>query len=220
MNTGTFSDLKMAKYLFGRGGHERPYRPEVDHPLDVPSFTIKHTHTVTHVIQRVRQATAGRIVVLTFHGVPDEEHPPVSVEPVLFQRMMQYLKQNAYTCIAMRDLEAYVEPTKAGELTPTMRNVKLEPVEPAPEPFPMSLNEIVEFKVWGAHTYRKGNIIELDIIHDIDIRAIKPHIELSAGATVSPASRESVDLTGSMTYIVTASDGRVAKYKVRIRSKR
>ena len=134
VNTGTFSDLKMAKYLFGRGGHERPYRPEVDHPLDVPSFTIKHTHTVTHVIQRVRQATAGRIVVLTFHGVPDEEHPPVSVEPVLFQRMMQYLTQNAYTCIAMRDLEAYVEPT-SGELTPTMRNVKLEPVEPAPRAF-------------------------------------------------------------------------------------
>ena len=33
-------DLAKRGYTFGRGGHERPYRPTVDSPFDVPSFTI------------------------------------------------------------------------------------------------------------------------------------------------------------------------------------
>lgn len=219
VNTKTFPDLTKHGYLFGRGGHERPYRPEVDHPLDVPSFTIKDRHTVTHVIDRVRQATAGRIVVLTFHGVPDEEHPPVSVEPSLFRQMMQYLKQNGYTCISMRDLANYVDPIKAAKVPPTERNVKLEPTEPASESKPMALSEIVEFNVWGVHTFRKGETIDLVNINGVDITTIRPTIAVSGGATVSPASREPVDLTTPKTYVVTASDGETTKYTVSIRPK-
>ena len=219
VNTQAFADLGKHGYLFGRGGHERPYRPGVDHPLDVPSFTIKDNHTVTHVIQRVRQASAGRIVVLTFHGVPDEEHPPVSVEPKLFRPMMQYLKQNGYTCIAMRDLAKYMDPVKAAQLAPTARNVKLEPTAPVSEPSPMALSEIVEFEVWGVHTFRKGASIELDVIHNVDIKTMKPTIHVSPGASVTPASGEPVDLTMPKTYVVTASDGTTAKYTVSIRAK-
>jgi peptidoglycan/xylan/chitin deacetylase (PgdA/CDA1 family) len=219
VNTKTFPDLTKNGYLFGRGGHERPYRPEADHPLDIPSFTVKDHHTVTHVIQRVRQATAGRVVVLTFHGVPDEEHPPVSVEPALFRRMMQYLKRNGYKCISMRDLAKYVDPVKAAKLSPTQRNVKLEPTEPASEPAPMALSEMVEFKVWGVHTFRKGETIELVNINKVDITAIKPTIVVSPGATVAPASRQPVDLTTPKTYVVTASDGTTTKYTVSIRPK-
>jgi hypothetical protein len=219
VNTKTFPDLTRHGYLFGRGGHERPYRPAEDHPFDIPSFTIKDRHTVTHVIDRVRQATAGRIVVLTFHGVPDEEHPPVSVEPSLFRQMMQYLKQNGYTCISMRDLANYVDPVKAAKLPPTERNVKLEPTEPASESKPMALSEIVEFNVWGVHTFRKGGTIDLVNINDVDITTIRPTITVSGGATVSPASREPVDLTTPKTYVVTASDGTNTKYTVSIRPK-
>ena len=219
VNTKTFPDLAKHGYLFGRGGHERPYRRAVDHPLDVPSFTITKRHTVTHVVQRVRQATPGRIVVRTFHGVPDEEHPPVSVQPKLFRQMMQYLKQNGYTCIAMRDLAQYVDPVKAAKLPPTQRNVKLEPTELASEPAPMALKEIVEFNVWGVHTYRKGESIELININNVDITTIKPNIVVSPGATVMPASREPVDLTTPKTYVVTASDGATQKYTVSIKSK-
>ena len=84
---------------------------------------------------------------------------------------------------------------------------------------PMPLSEIVEFEVWGVHTFRKGKSIELDVIHNVDIKTIKPTIEVSPGATVTPASREPVDLTIQKTYVVTASDGRTAKYTVSIRSK-
>ena len=33
-------ELAAHGYTFGRGGHERPYRPTVDNPFDVPSFSI------------------------------------------------------------------------------------------------------------------------------------------------------------------------------------
>ena len=157
--------------------------------------------------------------MLTFHGVPDEEHPPVSVEPSLFRQMMQYLKQNGYTCISMRDLANYVDPIKAAKLPPTERNVKLEPTEPASESKPMALSEIVEFNVWGVHTFRKGETIDLVNINDVDITTIRPTITVSGGATVSPASREPVDLTTPQTYVVTAADGTTKEYTVSIRSK-
>jgi len=219
VNAQAFPDLTRNGYLFGRGGHERPYRPEVDHPLDVPSFTIRDSTTVTVVIQRGRQATAGRVVVLTFHGVPDEEHQAVSVEPPLFRSMMQYLKQNGYTCIAMRDLATYVDPVKAAKLPPTRKHVKLESAGPASEPMPMALSEIVAFNVWGVHTFRKDEKIKLTNINDVDITTIKPKIDVSPGATVTPASREPVDLTTPKNYVVTASDGTTTTYTVSIRPK-
>ena len=219
VNTETFPDLTKHGYLFGRGGHERPYRPAVDHPFDIPSFTITSRHTVTHVVQRVRQATKGRIVVLTFHGVPDKEHPSVSVEPQLFRRMVQYLKQNGYTCISMRDLTHYVDPVKAAKLPPTKRNVKLEPAAPATEPAPMPLNDIVEFSVWGTNASYKGETIELLNVNGVDITALKPNIIVSPGAAVAPASRTPVDLTTPQIYVVTAFDGTTKEYAVSINSK-
>lgn len=219
VNTKTFPDLIKHGYLFGRGGHERPYRPGVDNPFDIPSFTITRRHTVTHVVQRIRQATKGRIVVLTFHGVPDKEHPPVSVEPKAFRRMMQYLKQNKYTCISVRDLARYVDPVKAAKLPPTKRNVKLKPTEPVAEIAPMPLNDIVRFDVWGTNASRNGETIELINIKGVDITKVKPSITVSPGATVAPASRTPVDLTTPKTFVVTASDGTTKKYTVSIRPK-
>lgn len=219
VNTKTFPDLAKHGYLFGRGGHERPYRPTADHPMDIPSFTIADRHTVTHFVQYARQATKGRIVVMTFHGVPDEEHPRVSVEPKVFRRMMQYLKQNGYTCIAMRDLARYVDPAKAAQLPPTERNVKLAAAQPADEPSPMALSEIVQFSVWGVHMSRKGEKIDLVNINDVDITTVTPTITISDGATIVPASRTPVDLTTPKTYVVTAADVTTREYTVRIRPK-
>jgi len=106
-------------YGFARGGHERPYRPTADNPLDVPSFSISDSD-----IQRdkdifykaVKQAIAGQAVVLTFHGVPDGEHPAVGTNPVIFEEYAKYLKDNQYTVIAMRDLATYVDAAKAAQL--------------------------------------------------------------------------------------------------------
>ena len=117
--------LSKRGYTFGRGGHERPYRPTIDNPFDVPSFTIKDGVTMEMFVKQARQACQGRVVVYCFHGVPDMEHKGVSLDPEVFKVMMQYLKDNNYKCIAMRDLAEYIDPAKAAKLPPP-KEVKAE----------------------------------------------------------------------------------------------
>ncbi len=95
-------DLARLGYTFGRGGHERAYRPTVDNPFDAPSFTIRNGLPVEAFVKQARQACQGRVVVFCFHGVPDMEHPGVSLDPDVFKVQMQYLKDNHYKVIAMR----------------------------------------------------------------------------------------------------------------------
>ena len=118
-------DLAKHGYTFGRGGHERPYRPTVDNPFDVPSFTITDSQPIEEFVKKAQQACQGRVVVYCFHGVPDMEHGAVGVEPATFKVMMQYLKDNNYKCIAMRDLAEYIDPAKAAKLSPP-KEVKAE----------------------------------------------------------------------------------------------
>ena len=115
-NPKAHADLATHRYLFGRGGHFRPYDPTIDHPLDIPSVSVK---TMKTFVRHVAGATDGRIVVFTFHGVPDGEHPFCTVEPETFKEMMQYLKDHDYKVIALRDLATYVDPEKAAKLPPT-----------------------------------------------------------------------------------------------------
>ena len=118
-------DLGKHGYTFGRGGHERPYRPTVDSPFDVPSFTITESQPIEAFVKEAQQACQGRVVVYCFHGVPDMEHGAVGVEPETFKVMMQYLKDNNYKCIAMRDLAEFIDPAKAAKLPPP-KEVKAE----------------------------------------------------------------------------------------------
>ncbi len=118
-------DLAKRGYTFGRGGHERPYRPTVDSPFDVPSFTITDKQPIEEFVKKAQQACQGRVVVYCFHGVPDMEHAAVGVEPATFKVMIQYLKDNNYKCIAMRDLAEYIDPAKAAKLSPP-KEVKAE----------------------------------------------------------------------------------------------
>ena len=119
-------DLAKNGYTFGRGGHERPYRPTLDNPFDVPSFTITESQPIEEFVKKAQQACQGRVVVYCFHGVPDMEHGSVGVEPATFKVMMQYLKANNYKCIAMRDLAEYMDPAKAAKLPPPANEVKAE----------------------------------------------------------------------------------------------
>ena len=105
-------------YLFARGGGERPYLPTRDCPFDAPSFTIHDAslRKPDSFTQAARQAAGGNIVIFTFHGVPDVEHPAVGVEPELFADLMQFLKEHRFTCVAMRDLAEYVDTAEAAQL--------------------------------------------------------------------------------------------------------
>ena len=107
VNWNFLDALYKEEYFFGRGGHERAYKPTVDSPFDVPSFTI-HDGTTNTFYSALSQATAGQIVVYCFHGVPDLEHPPVSLQPATFTNMVNYLKSNNYNVLSMRNLGRYI----------------------------------------------------------------------------------------------------------------
>lgn len=98
-------------YEWGRGV---AYEPGIDHPLLIPSAgDARPDWTLDDFKRAVSQAKKGRIAVLQFHGVPDLDHPWVHTDPKRFDEWMQYLKNDGFKVIALRDLANYVDPTKA-----------------------------------------------------------------------------------------------------------
>ena len=208
-------------YTFGRGGHERPYRPTVDNPFDVPSFSVHDGVSVENFIKQAQQACNGRIVCFCFHGVPDMEHPPVSLKPSTFNAMMQYLKDNNYKCVAMRDLTKYIDPVKAAKLPRTANEVKDAPPflslkDDKPFVAPPE-NNIKEFSISGLPPVNASQTgIILTVAHDTDVTALAPNIKVSDGATVNPASGVSRDFTQAQEYVVTGRDGSKKSYAVSV----
>ncbi|MBI3849168.1 MAG: polysaccharide deacetylase family protein [Verrucomicrobia bacterium] len=98
-------------YAWGRGF---AYEPGLDHPLLIPSAgDARPDWTLDDFKRGVDQARAGRIAVMQFHGVPDNEHPWVNSRPERFEEYMRYLKTNDFKVIALRDLARYVDPDRA-----------------------------------------------------------------------------------------------------------
>lgn len=120
VNPAMFEVLLDRGYLLGRSGgrDDRPYRPTRENPFETPSFTIMANTPLETFTNAAARATRGRISIFTFHGVPDIEHAAVGVDPARFAEMMDYLKDNRYTVIAMRDIARYVDVRKATKLLP------------------------------------------------------------------------------------------------------
>jgi len=95
-------------YEHGRGF---AYEPGLDHPLLIPSAgDARPDWELEDFVRSVEQARRGRIAVLQFHGVPDLAHPWVHTSTEKFNFYMNYLANNDYHVIAMRDLAKYVDP--------------------------------------------------------------------------------------------------------------
>ena len=103
--------LTQRGYLFARAGEDRTYHPSLDHPLLVPSFSTTGPDK-KRVLDALMRARNGEIVVLTVHGVPDYAHPHVTTPPELFEAYLDYLRDNRYTVIAMRDLVQFIDSGK------------------------------------------------------------------------------------------------------------
>jgi peptidoglycan-N-acetylglucosamine deacetylase len=85
------------------------YDPEVNDPLLVPTTGLAMPEWTLDDFRRVvDRAEKGMVAVLQFHGVPDGRHPFCSTPPERFREFMQYLADNGFTVIAMRDLARYV----------------------------------------------------------------------------------------------------------------
>jgi peptidoglycan/xylan/chitin deacetylase (PgdA/CDA1 family) len=87
------------------------YEPGLDHPLLIPSAgDARPDWKLADFHRAAKQAEFGRIAVLQFHGVPDLAHPWVHSPVERFKEYMQYLADNDYKVLALRDLEKYVDP--------------------------------------------------------------------------------------------------------------
>jgi peptidoglycan/xylan/chitin deacetylase (PgdA/CDA1 family) len=88
------------------------YEPGKDHPLLIPSAgDARPNWTLDDFKRAVGQARNGRIAVLQFHGVPDNDHPWVHTPPALFEQYLTHLREEGCRVIAVRDLVRYVDPT-------------------------------------------------------------------------------------------------------------
>ena len=95
------------------GGRGPAYNPAEDHPMLIPTTGASGPNWgFDDLIWAVEQAKDGRIAVLTFHGVPDLDHPWVHTEPDDFVRYMEYLRNEGCTVIALCELVKYVDPAK------------------------------------------------------------------------------------------------------------
>ncbi len=106
VNPQAMAVLETRNYLFARIGKGRAYAPGQDHHLLVPSFPVHGTDPAVFYYA-VKPATPAQIPVLMFLGVPEYTHPWVNTTAEHFEEYMQYLADNRYTVIAMRDLAAY-----------------------------------------------------------------------------------------------------------------
>ena len=80
------------------------------HPLLIPTTGDAYpAWTFEHFKKVLLSAKSDEIVVLQFHGVPDEKHPWVTTPPAAFREYMMYLKQNGYHTLALRDLLQYYD---------------------------------------------------------------------------------------------------------------
>ena len=115
--------LKELGFLFARrgvepefsydneGGRGPVYDPAIHNPLLIPTTGVSGPNwAFDDFVWSIEQARNGKIVVLTFHGIPDLEHPWVHTEPEFFDRCLDYLNKKGYTLIALRDLKKYVDP--------------------------------------------------------------------------------------------------------------
>ena len=239
VNTKFYPILESWGYLFARGGHGRTYRPTVDNPFDVPSFAVGGVGmTLEGFISAVQQAVASRVVVLTFHGTPDSEHPAVGTNPDLFEDMVEYCKANNYNVIAMRDLAQYIDTAKAAKLPPTQAKL----ANPGPElritddkPFvprkrqlsgyvfpdeskpPSTFKNICRLNLPGSVLGAvNGSTITLYVPESTDVKALAPVFDLAYAASAIPASGTVRDFSQPQKYTITAQDKSTMDYTVQV----
>ncbi len=141
------------------------YRPDRHHPLLIPTTGDAYPDwTFEHFRNLVSQAADGGIVVLQFHGVPDEAHPWVHTPPESFRRYMRYLKENGFRAIAVRDLERWVSRERP-PADPTLGKRHREPRDGRLRlPVEMEATR-AQLDYWlanmGRHGYTPGEIAEV-----------------------------------------------------------
>jgi len=125
LSSSVLKILQEKGYQFARAGGSRVYDPVSDHPLLVPSWAM-NSENKKQIMEAFDEAHDGEIVVLTIHGVPDVEHPWVNTPPEIFKEYLQYLYDNDFTVISLRDLSKYIRVNQAMKTIVPDLNKKLK----------------------------------------------------------------------------------------------
>ncbi len=92
------------------GGRGPAYDPAIHDPLLIPTAGASGPKwDFDDFLWTLDQARDGHIAVLTFHGVPDLDHPWVDTKPDLFERYVTHLRDNDFTVVALRDLDRHID---------------------------------------------------------------------------------------------------------------
>ncbi|RYG33103.1 MAG: polysaccharide deacetylase family protein, partial [Chitinophagaceae bacterium] len=93
-------------YRYGRQGGSQYYDPKKDGRLIIPSYTMGSTEKLKErTWKALKSLKPGQILVFTVHGVPDVAHPDYTTDVETFTEYLQFMKENQFQVIAMRDLE-------------------------------------------------------------------------------------------------------------------
>lgn len=121
-HTNALPVLKQAGIRFARRGGEPEvpykegggiaYEPGLDHPLLIPTAgDARPDWTLANLKRAVALGGAGRIPVLQFHGVPDNEHPWVNTPRERIEEYLAWLHAEGFEVVALRDVARYVDTT-------------------------------------------------------------------------------------------------------------
>ena len=95
---------------FDDGGRGPAYDPALHDRLMIPTTAAAGPRWTNDDFEwAIDLAVDGCIAVLTFHGVPDLDHPWVHFDPSAFERCMRRLHERQCKVIALRDLKEYVD---------------------------------------------------------------------------------------------------------------
>jgi peptidoglycan/xylan/chitin deacetylase (PgdA/CDA1 family) len=108
MSPTVFQVLDQKGYLLARTGGSRPYNPLEDHPYLLPSWATDSENEDT-IMEALTEAKNGKIVILTIHGVPDKEHPWVNTPPEMFLRYLDYLSENNFRVMSLKQLTQFID---------------------------------------------------------------------------------------------------------------
>ena len=97
------------------GGRGPAYDPTRHDALLVPTTGASGPHWSEDDFKwSLDQARDGCATVLTFHGVPDLDHPWVHTEPEVFESTVRYLSDNDFTVVSLRSCTTYIERIRDG----------------------------------------------------------------------------------------------------------
>ena len=128
-------------------------------PLLIPSAGDAYpTWTLDNFKAVVDRARDGKIAIVQFHGVPDIAHPWVHTPPERFREYMDYLKQNNFNVIAMRDLARYIDPATPVKDAMTSVHYTSQPIDLPVSVMATRSNPAFWLNVMRQHEYTEEEI--------------------------------------------------------------